>query len=80
MKGRGSNTAKGQTHTVHVVRAVGFWNGSDFSLSGHGLKYFGKEKLSEFNFLTQVNLFLEVTIEGSFGLYAMFYAYSFHIT
>lgn len=65
---------------MHVVRAIGFWNGSDFSLSSHGLKYFGKEKLSEFNFLAQVNLFLEVTIEESFGLYTMFYAYSSHIT
>lgn len=44
------------------------------------LKCFGKEKLSEFNFLTQVNLFLEVTIEESICLYTMFYAYSFHIT
>lgn len=42
--------------------------------NSHVLKCFGKEKLSKFNFLTQVNLFVEVTIEESFGLYTMFYA------
>lgn len=66
---------------VPVVRAVEwFGDGSNFNLNSEVLKCFEKEKLNKFNFLTQVNLFLEVTIEESLWLYPMFYAYNFHIT